>query len=106
MLDHETYTGICIPFLNFPGLVSNGTIAVGSDAAIRYSYPVGTGNQNGRTLQFFSISANERMRVDGKGDFYEDFAKVSHLDLLTMTHVMLRQLTFLFLVVQQVLRRS
>jgi hypothetical protein len=58
--------------------MANGTLTVGSNANVGYSYSVESDNLNGRTLQGFSINANVKMRVDESVDkaFYQDFKKV------------------------------
>jgi hypothetical protein len=63
---------------------------------VGYSYSVETGNRNGRTLQYFSTSANERMRVDGlaTGNFYADFQKVSESPELNVMSQGNQQLTY------------
>lgn len=65
------------------GLAASGTLTVGLQTNIAYSYSVATGNKNGRTLQKLSTSANVEMRVNGSinNTFYADFQKVRNLHL-------------------------
>lgn len=59
-------------------LAATGTLTVGLQTNIAYSYSVATGNKNGRTLQKLSTNANVAMRVNGSlnNTFYADFQKV------------------------------
>ena len=60
------------------GLAASGTLTVGLQTNIGYTYSIATGNKNGRTLQELSTGANVAMRVNGSisNAFYIDFQKV------------------------------
>jgi hypothetical protein len=55
-------------------LKDSGSVTVNS-VVLSYSYVTTDNNDNGRTLQGFSTSANTKMKVNGVGSFYEDFQK-------------------------------
>jgi hypothetical protein len=57
-------------------LASNGTVTIGSTTS-SYSYDPAKSNKNGRTLQYFSTKANEKMRhdEDETKPYYDDFSK-------------------------------
>jgi Low iron-inducible periplasmic protein len=64
--------------LNITGLAENGTIKVtGSDTAIAYTYDIETQNTNERTIQYFSVKADEKMRHNSleTNDYFVDFQK-------------------------------
>jgi len=54
---------------------ANGTLTVAGVANVAYTYDIAENNDNGRTLQGFSTSAQKKMRVNGNGAFYDDFQK-------------------------------
>ena len=63
-------------FLVYAGFTAaNGTLTVAGVANVAYTYDIAENNDNGRTLQGFSTSAQKKMRVNGNGAFYDDFQK-------------------------------
>jgi hypothetical protein len=77
-LSHDLPWFLLFFFAFRAGLAANGTITPGSNAAaVGYTYDPLTGNTNARTVQYFSSTANERMRQDGDSSksFYESFQK-------------------------------
>jgi hypothetical protein len=55
-------------------LKDSGTVTVNS-VVLSYTYVTTQNNDNGRTIQGFSTSADTKMRVNGAGSYYVDFQK-------------------------------
>jgi hypothetical protein len=58
-------------------LNATGSITPEGASGASYTYDLSTGNTNDRTLQYFSATANERMRHEGSSSnpFYDTFVK-------------------------------
>lgn len=52
-----------------------GVLYTNTSVPIPYQYDVATGNTNGRSLQYFSATANTTMRPDSTSPYYSDFQK-------------------------------
>jgi hypothetical protein len=59
------------------GLNGTGSITPEGASAASYTYDPATGNTNDRTLQYFSSTANEKMRHESStsNPFYDSFVK-------------------------------
>lgn len=73
MSDPRTHSNPCPR----SGLNSTGSITPEGAASAKYTYDPSTGNTNARTLQYFSSTAEERMRHEGLSSkpYYDSFLK-------------------------------
>jgi hypothetical protein len=59
----------------FSGFNATGSITILGGAPVSYTYNVTAGNANGRTLQYFSTTAETKMRHNYVGAYFQDFQK-------------------------------
>jgi hypothetical protein len=71
-----SHSQLFLALLARPGLMETGTLTIGS-GTIGYTYNASSSNLNARTLQYFSTTANTKMRhnEDATQAFYPDFQK-------------------------------